>query len=106
MLIGKRCSVGIDYVNSNDQITRKTAIPQDKFLDLINLALTNTWYNFTSQFYQQTESVVMGIPTSSTTAEMYVQSHNQTAIPTALHLPKVWERFVDDIYPIFRPMHL
>ena len=24
-----------DYVNNDDQLTRKTAIPQDKFLDLV-----------------------------------------------------------------------
>ena len=32
-----------DYVNNDDQFTRKTAIPQYKFLDLVNLVLTTTW---------------------------------------------------------------
>ena len=32
-----------DYVNNDDQFTRKTAIPQDKFLDLVHLVLTTTW---------------------------------------------------------------
>ena len=31
-----------DYVNSDDQFTRKTAIPHDKFLDLVHLVLTTT----------------------------------------------------------------
>ena len=31
-----------DYVNNDDQFTRKTAIPQDKFLDLVNLVLITT----------------------------------------------------------------
>ena len=31
-----------DYVNIDDQFTRKTAIPQEKFLDLVNLVLTST----------------------------------------------------------------
>ena len=38
-----------DYVNNNDQFTRKTTVPQGKFLDLVNLVLTTTWYNFDSQ---------------------------------------------------------
>ena len=59
-----------DYVNNDDQFTRKTAIPQDKFLDLVYLVLTTTWYSFNYQFYQQTDSVAMGGPTSSTTAEI------------------------------------
>ena len=31
-----------NYVNNDDQFTSKTAIPQDNFLDLVNLVLTNT----------------------------------------------------------------
>ena len=31
-----------DYVNNDDQFTRKAAIPQDKFLDLVDLVLTTT----------------------------------------------------------------
>ena len=62
-----------DYVNNDvDQFTRKTAIPQDKFLDLVHLVLTTTWYTFNSQFYQQTDGVAMGGPASSTTAGIYM----------------------------------
>ena len=34
-----------DYVNNDDQFTRKTAVPQDKFVDLVNLVLTTTRYH-------------------------------------------------------------
>ena len=43
------------YVNNDDQFTRITTIPQDKFLDLVHLILTTTWYTFNSQFYRQTD---------------------------------------------------
>ena len=39
----------------------------------------------------------MGGPASSTTGEIYLQDNEQTAISWVLSLPKVWERFVDDI---------
>ena len=78
-----------DYVNNDDQFTRKTAIPQEKFLDLVNLVLTTTWYTFNSQFYQQTNGVAMVCPASSITAEIYMQAHERSAIFTALHTPKV-----------------
>ena len=64
-----------DYVNNDDQFTRKTAIPQNKFLDLVNLVLTTTWYTSNSQFYEQTDGVAMGGPASSTTTEIYMQGH-------------------------------
>ena len=49
------------------------AIPQDKFLCLVNLVLTTTWYIF--KFYQQTDDVAIGGPASSTAAEIYMQAH-------------------------------
>ena len=48
----------------------------------------------------------MGNPASSTTAEIYIQAHERTAISTTLHPPKVWERFVDGVYSILKRMHL
>ena len=68
--------------------------------------LTTTWYTFNSQFYQQTDGVAMGGPAFSTTAETYMQAYERTAITTALHPPKVWERFVDDVYSILKRTHL
>ena len=35
--------------------------------------------------------VSMGGPASSTTAEIYMQAYERTAITTALHPPKVWD---------------
>ena len=37
-----------NYINIDDQFTRKTAMPQDKFFYLVNLVLTITWYTFNS----------------------------------------------------------
>ena len=48
----------------------------------------------------------MGGPSSSTTAEIYMQAYERTAISTALHPPKVWERFVDCIDSILKRTHL
>ena len=45
-------------------------------------------------------------PASSTTAEIYMQSYERTAITTALHPLKVWEQFVDDVYSVLKRTHL
>ena len=44
----------------------------------------------------------MGGSASSPTAEIYMQPHQRTAISTALHSPKVWERFFDDVYSVLQ----
>ena len=74
-------------------VQRGATVPQNKFLDLVNLALTTTWYTFNS-------------PASSTTAEIYMQAHERTAISTALRSPKVWERFAGVVYSILKCTHL
>ena len=89
-----------NYVHNDLQFARKTAIPQEKFLELVNLVLATTWYTFNSQFYQQTAGVTKGGP-----AEVYMQDHEQSAIFTILHPAKVWELFVDDVYSILKRMH-
>ena len=48
----------------------------------------------------------MGGPASSTTTEIYMQAHECTAITAALQPPKVCRQFVDDVYSIFKHMHL
>ena len=48
----------------------------------------------------------MGGQASSTTAEIYMQVYERTAITTALRPPKVSEQFVDDVYSILKRTHL
>ena len=48
----------------------------------------------------------MGGPASSTTTEIYMEFHAQTKLLSALHHPKVWERFDDDVYSILKRTHL
>ena len=57
------------------------------------------------QFYQQTDGVAMGGPTYSSrkfTAEIYILDHEHTAISAALHPPKVWKQFVNEVYSILK----
>ena len=48
----------------------------------------------------------MGGPACSTTAEILMQGYERTSITTALHPPKVWQRFVDYVYSILKRTHL
>ena len=66
-----------DNINNDNQFTRKTDTPQDKFLDLVHLVLTAIWYTFNSQFYQQTDGLAIGGSASSITAEIYMQVYER-----------------------------
>ena len=48
----------------------------------------------------------MGGPASSTTAEIYIQAHEQNAVSTPPHPQKAWGRFADEVYSILKHTHL
>ena len=48
----------------------------------------------------------LGGPASSTTTEIYVETHEHTAISTALQPPKVCGRFFYDVYSVLKRIHL
>ena len=102
IFIVNRLNIVKDCVNNYNQFTRKMPIHHN----LVNLVLTTTWCTFNYQFHQQTDSVAMGEPASSTTAKIYLQALEQTAISMALHPPKVWEQVVGDVYSILKCTHL
>lgn len=60
ILIIDTFSIGKDYRNNYDELTRITTIPQVSFLDLENLVLIATWYTYNSQFHQHTNRVAIG----------------------------------------------
>ena len=53
-----------------------------------------------NQFCQQTDRTAMGGPTSAIVSEIYRQALEMTAITTADHPPKIWERHVDDVFSV------
>ena len=62
---------------NDDQFSGKTAIAQDKFLNLVNLVLKTTWYTFNSHFFKQSDGVAMGAPAFKTTTEISMQLPNK-----------------------------
>ena len=78
------------YVNSDDQFTNKTVIPQGKFLDLVTPVLTTTWYKFNSKVYHQSHGIAMGKPASLTTEEICLQAHERSAIFLTPYHPEIW----------------
>ena len=74
-----------DYVKNDDQFINRTAVPQEKFLDLVNLVLTTNWCTFDFQFYKRSEGVSMEEPASSITTKVYIKTHRKSAKSAVLH---------------------
>ena len=64
--------------------------------------LTKTCFQFNGKFLKQTDGVAMGGPASPVIAEIYMPAHESSAFTTTSNPPKVWERFVDDVFLIIK----
>ena len=95
-----------DYFPNDDQFTMKTAVPQNKFLDLVNLVLKSTWHTFNSQFINKLMVLQRKGQHLQPLQKFILQTCEQTAIPVALHPSKVWEQFADDIHSVLKHMQL
>ena len=95
-----------DLLQHDDKLADRTPLPTNQILDLLNILLQTTYFKFNDQFYQQTDGAAMGGPTSAIVSEIYMQAVEMTAIKTADHPPKIWERYVDDIFSVIQRIYL
>ena len=95
-----------DLLVNDPDLQTKTNIPAEDLLEITELLLTKTCFQFNGKFLKQTDGVAMGGPASSVIAEIYMQAHETTALTTTSNPPKVWERFVDDVFLIIKKSSL
>ena len=89
-------------LEKDKELCNKTPIPVDKLMELIEFDLTTTWFKFNGDFITQTDGVAMGKPASSVVAEIFMQEKESIALDSCLESPKVWERYVDDVFAIIK----
>ena len=91
-----------DLLEHDDKLAARTLLSPRQIVDLLDILLRTTYFKFNGVFFHQRDGAAVGGPTSPIVPEIYMQS----AITTADHLPKVWERHVDDVFSIVRKAYL
>lgn len=73
--------------------------PNEFILELLELALTNNYFQFLNGFYQQTRRTAMGAPW----APSYACLHQETVyqMPMYLNWALTWLRYIDDIFMVW-----
>ena len=95
-----------DLLEHDDKLAARTLLSPRQIVDLLDILLRTTYFKFNGVFFQQRDGAAVGGPTSPIVPEIYMQSLETAAITTADHLPKVWERHVDDVFSIVRKAYL
>ena len=95
-----------ELLENDETLPDRTPLSPKNVLDHLEFLLRTTFFIFNGTYYQQTEGVAMGGPPSSIVTEIYMQGTETAALTTTSHPPKVWERYVDDVFSIIRKSNL
>jgi len=72
-----------------------------EILSLYKHVLTSTYFCVDSQFYEQTDGVVMGFQLTPVIANSFMEDIETKAIEKASHKPACWYRYVYDTFVVW-----
>ena len=67
-------------------------------MDLLNLCLTFTYFQYNVKHYKQSHEPAMGSPVSVVVAEIVMQNIDERTLATYKRTPPLWVRYVDDTF--------
>ena len=84
------------------QSTDPLPLPTEDIMDLLNLCLTSTYFQYNGKHYKQLHGTAMGSPVSVVVAEIVMQNIEESALSTCWQTIPLWLRFVDDTFTAVR----
>ena len=76
--------------------TIELLLPTDDLMDLLNLCLTSTYFQYNGKNYKQLHGAAMGSLVSVVVAEGIMQNIEERALVTYQRTLPLWLRYVDD----------
>ncbi|PFX34119.1 N6-adenosine-methyltransferase subunit METTL14 [Stylophora pistillata] len=82
--------------------TEPLPLPTDDIMDLLNICLTSTYFQYNGKHYKQLHGTAMGSPVSVVIAEIVMQNIEERALSTCRQTIPLWLRYVDDTFTAVR----
>ena len=90
-------------LEGDESLSESTPLSVDEVLKLLELCLKSTYFSFRKKFFHLKDGVAMGSPVSSIVANIFMEDFEERVMADAAQIrPKVWNRFVDDVFSIIR----
>ena len=89
-----------DLIEADDDFENRNNISTKTLIEMINICLASTSFQFRSHHYELTDGLAMGSPLSPAVANLFMASLEEKALASFPNAPTTWFRFVDDIFSI------
>ena len=80
------------------QSTVTLPVPTEDIMDLLNLCLTSTYFQYNGKHYKQLHGTAIGSPFSVVVAEIVMQHVEERALATCRQMIPLWLRYVYDTF--------
>ena len=84
--------------NAIKNSTVELPLPTDDIMDLLNLCLTSTYFQYNDKHYKQLHGTAMGSPLSVVVADITMQDIEKQALASYTRTILLWLRYVDDTF--------
>ena len=92
---------GIQALNRILEETNTDPIKKPLICKLANLVLTKSYFSFNKKLYRQIQGTAMGTRMAPSYANIFMKYVETQLIDTSAKKPKIWLRFIDDIFMIW-----
>ena len=84
--------------NAVKNSTVELPLPTSDIVELLNLCLTSTYFQYNGKHYKQLHGTAMGSPVSVVVAEIVMQNIEEQALAAYTRTVPLWLRYVDDTF--------